>query len=148
MSLRDYLFVETDDTCAICGIRGAGILTVHHIDGNRSNNTYDNQIVLCHNCHDAHHDINFERPTLDQIRDRKRHLIQKTLTTYGLSAMKIATRNDFGVVAMPFLLYHIVAMGYMSQEENQMGYGAQKDATARFAITSSGRQLLDKWFAK
>jgi DNA-binding PadR family transcriptional regulator len=27
-----------------------------------------------------------------------------------------------------------------------MGYGDQKDATARFAITDSGRELLRKWF--
>jgi hypothetical protein len=61
--------------------------------------------------------------------------------------MKIASRNNFGVVAMPFLLYHLVGMGYMTKEEEQMGYGEQEDATARFAITERGRSLLSKWFA-
>ena len=58
--------------------------------------------------------------------------------------MKIAARNNFGVIAMPFLLYHLVDMGYMTKEEDQMGYGDQNDATARFAITETGRVLLSK----
>ena len=70
-----------------------------------------------------------------QILDRKRHLIQKALTTYGLNALKISARNNFGVLAMPFLLYHLVDMGYMTKEEDQMGYGEQDDADLRFAIT-------------
>lgn len=145
MKLEDWLFGETDDTCAICGIRGTQILTVHHIDEIHSNNVYDNTIILCHNCH---HQYNHNKGlTRDQIEKRKRHLIQKTLTQYGINAMKIAERNNFGVVGMPFLLYHLVQLGYMTKEENQMGYGSQEDATARFAITDSGRELLQKWFS-
>ena len=143
--MKDRLYLETDDACAICGARGIQILTVHHIDGISTNNTYDNQIVLCHNCHHRHHQGKGLSEL--QIRDRKCHLIEKTLTTYGLSALKIADRNSFGVVAMPFLLYYVVDLGYMSKEEDQMGYGDQTDATARFAITDPGRALLGKWFA-
>jgi len=61
--------------------------------------------------------------------------------------MKIAKRNNFGVIALPFLLYHLVDLGYMSKEEDQMGYGDQTDATARFAITEKGKSILDNWFA-
>ncbi len=145
MDLHDRLFIETDNACAVCGIRGMGFLTEHHIDGDRSNNTYDNLIVLCHNCHHSYH--NKKSLTEEQIRDRKRRLIQKTVTTYGLNALKIAARNNFGVVAMPFLLYHLVDMGYMTKEEEQMGYGELEDATARFAITEQGQLLMAKWFA-
>lgn len=145
MDMHDRLFVETDDSCAICGFRGISVLTEHHIDSDRSNNTYDNLIVLCHNCHHSFHKS--KGLTNDHIIERKRHLIQKTITTYGLSAMKIADRNNFGVIAMPFLLYHLVDMRYMTKEENQMGYGERQDATARFAITEEGRALLSKWFA-
>lgn len=144
MDIHERVFVETDDSCAICGTRGVGILTEHHIDVNRSNNTYDNLIVLCHNCHHAFH--SGKGLTSEQVMDRKRHLIHKTLTTYGLNAMKIAARNNFGAVAMPFLLYHLVDIGYMTKEEEQMGYGEQEDATARFTITERGRLLLSKWF--
>jgi hypothetical protein len=144
MHLDDRLYVETDDACAICGIRGPEKLTEHHIDGNSSRSVYDNMIVLCHNCHHEHHQD--KGLTRQQIEDRKRHLIEKTLTQYGLNELKIAARNDFGVIAMSFLLYHLVDLGYMTKEENQMGYGSQKDATTRFAITPDGSRLLQRWF--
>ena len=145
MKTADLIYVETDDSCAICGAKGIDILSEHHIDSDRSNNDYDNMIVLCHNCH--HSVTNDKSLSKAKIEDRKRHLIRKMMTTYGLNALKIAKRNNFGVIAMPFLLYHLVDMGYMTKEENQMGYGQQKDATARFAITEKGKAVLDKWFA-
>jgi hypothetical protein len=136
MNTSDFIYAETDDSGAICGAKGIDILSEHHIDSDRSNNEYDNLIVLCHNCH--HKITNSKGLSRKQIEDRKRHLIQKTITTYGLNAMKIAKRNDFGVIAIPFLLYHLVDIGYMTKEEEQMGYGEQNNATARFAITEKG----------
>jgi hypothetical protein len=145
MKASDLIYFETDDSCAICGAKGIDILSEHHIDSDRSNNDYDNLIVLCHNCH---HKVTTDKGLSKvKIEDRKRHLIHKTMTTYGLNALKIAKRNNFGVIAMPFLLYHLVDMGYMTKEETQMGYGHQQDATTRFAITERGRAVLDKWFA-
>jgi hypothetical protein len=67
--------------------------------------------------------------------------------TLFLFSQKIAQRNKFGVIDMPFLLYHLVDLGYMTKEENQMGYGEQADATARFAITEKGEKILEQWFA-
>jgi 5-methylcytosine-specific restriction endonuclease McrA len=99
--MKSFLYTETDDTCAICGTRGDEILSIHHIDGNRKNDCYENTIVLCHNCHHKHHQG--KGLTRDQIEERKKHLIQKTLTQYGVNALKIAKRNGFGVIAMPFL---------------------------------------------
>jgi hypothetical protein len=145
MKISDIIYFETDDSCAICGTRGIDNLSEHHIDGDRSNNEYDNLIVLCHNCHHKIH--NGKGLSKQQIEERKRHLIHKTITTYGLNAMKIAKRNGFGVIAMPFLLYQLVDLGYMTKEEAQMGYGNQDDATSRFAITEKGRCIIDKWFA-
>ena len=144
MKTSELIYSETDDACAICGTRGIDVLSVHHIDSNRSNNNYDNLIVLCHNCH--HKITNQKGLSNGKIEERKRHLIHKTITTYGLNALKIAKRNNHGVLAMPFLLYHLVDLGYMTKEEDQMGYGQQSDATALFAITDSGRELLKKWF--
>lgn len=144
MNTEEYLFFETNDSCALCGERGIEKLTVHHIDCNENNNEYDNQIVLCHNCHHRFHDN--KGITQEQIIDRKRNLILKTITQYGLNALKIAYRNNFGVVAMPFLLYHLADLGFMSKEEDQMGYGEQEDATSRFSITDKGKILYEKWF--
>ena len=145
MKTKDLLFIETDDTCALCGEKERRALTIHHIDGDSSNNVYDNQIVLCYNCHKRHHDKKGV-PT-NAIVDRKRHLIARTVTQYGINALKIAARNNFGVVAMPFLLHHLVDLGYMDQLEDQMGYGEQEDATARFSINDEGRRVLEKWLA-
>jgi len=145
LKTSDLIYIEADDSCAICGTRGIAILSEHHIDSDRSNNEYDNLIVLCHNCH--HKITNNKGLSRKKIQDRKRHLIHKTITTYGLNAMKIAKRNNFGVIAMPFLLYHLVDLGYMTKEEDQMGYGEQTDATAKFAITEKGKFILGKWFS-
>lgn len=146
MKLADRLYTETDDTCALCGFRDTQALTIHHIDGNHGNDVYENTIILCHNCHTRYHQS--KGITLEDITARKRHLIYKTVTTYGVNALKIAARNKFGVIAMPFLLYHLVDLGYMSKEEDQMGYGAQSDATARFAITDRGLETLKEWMDK
>ena len=143
MNLADRLYTETDDSCGLCGLRGAQALTIHHIDSDAANDVYENTIVLCHNCHTRYHQQ--KGITEDEIRVRKRHLMHRTVTTYGVNALKIAARNNFGVVAMPFLLYHLVDLDYMSKEEDQMGYGAQTDATARFAITDRGRAVLAQW---
>ena len=144
MDQDDILFGETDDACAICGVRGPERLTRHHIDGNPDHDTYDNKIVLCHNCHNQHNQN--KGLTREAIETRKRHLIFKTLTQYGVSALKIARRNNFGVVGMPFLLYHLVGLGYLTQEETQMTYG-EVEVTVRFAITPAGRDLVDRWLS-
>lgn len=148
MDVRDWLYLETDDSCATCGARGDHLLTIHHIDGDRSNNAYDNQIVLCHNCHEPYHQKSRQKGTISviQVTERKRRLIMKTLTQYGVNALKMASRNEFGMVAMAFLLYHLVGLGYMKQEEGIIQYGEQRDfALNRFTITAEGRQLADRW---
>jgi len=145
MKIEDRLFFETDDACALCGHREIQALTLHHIDGNSENNVYDNLIVLCHNCHSRYHQG--KGISRDDVKKRKSHLIAKTVTQYGINALKIAERNNFGVIAMPFLLYHLVDLGYMEKKEKQMGYGDQEDATARFSITEEGRRVLGKWLS-
>lgn len=55
--LRDYLFVEAKYMCKNCGwgevnpFTGKIPLQIHHIDGDCTNNSKDNLIVLCPNCH-------------------------------------------------------------------------------------------------
>lgn len=144
MKRIDYIYNETDNSCGLCGHKGIKDLTIHHIDGVHENNSYDNQIVLCHNCHCRYHES--KGISKKQITDCKKQLMIKTLTVYGVNALKIASRNNFGVVSMPFLLYHLVDLGFMDKKENQMGYGSQEDATARFEITEKGKALYKNWF--
>ncbi len=155
MAEGKYIFVETDDTCAACGQRrrpdrnvvwlfrrrGAD-LTVHHIDHDSTNGCYENEIVLCSKCHLRHHQG--KGLTTEQIKDRKRTLIHRTLTQYGVNAIKKAHRNEEGVVALPFLLHHLVDLGYMTEEESQMDYG-ELTVTARFTITDRGRNIYNLW---
>ena len=55
--LRTYLFQKYNNKCARCGwgeinpFTGTVPLEVEHIDGNYLNNSEDNLILLCPNCH-------------------------------------------------------------------------------------------------
>jgi len=74
---KEKLYIETDYSCAYCGQKGLDNLSVDHIDGKnaRKANSYDNLIVLCHNCH--HRKTNGKGITLDQIKKLKN--LQKIL---------------------------------------------------------------------
>jgi len=37
--------------CEFCNIKDIHILTIHHVDENRNNNSLDNLQLLCYNCH-------------------------------------------------------------------------------------------------
>ena len=145
MNVHDLIHFETDDACAMCGERNISFLTEHHIEG--KSQSYDNRILLCYNCHQSHHEKG--TPSLNQIRDRKRHLIRKIITMYGLNAMKIASRGKKdGVAAHHFLLYHLVDMEFMKKTSwlLKVGPGDRVEALSLFVITPKGEDLLEKWF--
>ena len=48
VKIREYVFERDKNTCQKC--KGIGT-TVHHIDHNDRNNSFDNLILLCNNCH-------------------------------------------------------------------------------------------------
>ena len=54
-SIREMLLKERPYKCEQCGLtewlNNPIILQVHHIDGNSNNNTRDNLMLLCPNCH-------------------------------------------------------------------------------------------------
>lgn len=41
--------------CRLCKTRDERVLAVHHIDQNRKNNSVENLMYLCHNCHHLVH---------------------------------------------------------------------------------------------
>lgn len=45
------LYQEADNRCPFCGVADVAVLEIHHIDGDPSNNTIENLIVVCGNCH-------------------------------------------------------------------------------------------------
>jgi len=145
MKTDDRIFFETDNSCAYCGIKGRINLTRHHIDGNRKNNKYENLIVFCHNCH--HQITKEEADSRQKIKKIKRLLIYKTLTPWGINAIKMAYRSNGEVVGPEFLLSHLVDMGYLEKT----GYafkGGIKDETeilSKFKITLEGHALYNNW---
>jgi len=151
MKIKDILYMETDDSCGLCGNKGKENLTIHHIDGNDSNNVYDNQIVLCRNCHCRFHEK--KSITENDIIERKKHLIEKTLTQPGVAAIKIAYRNKFGVSAIPFLVYHLVDMGYLVKEETigwviedvGEGKGKKVESNVLYKLTDEGKRIYETW---
>lgn len=113
------------------------------------NESYDNKVLLCHNCHQCHHQN--KGPTAEELREIKRRLIVKTLTRPGLNALKEANRRNM-VVAIPFLVNHLVEMGYLKFNEKvqwEDGEAGQELLTlATYSISNAGRDLLEKWQLK
>ena len=145
MKIEEILFLETENSCAYCRDNQRDNLSIHHIDGNRTNKDYDNQIVLCHNCH--HRVTNRKGIYKRDIINIKKILIYKTLTQYGVNALKIAYRKKGRIVAIPFLLYHLVDMGYFKQTETQL-WQDDVDILANFELTEEGERLFCRWFLK
>ena len=48
--LRTKVLFEADRTCCVCRKRGKAT-QIHHIDGNRNHNVFENLAVLCLECH-------------------------------------------------------------------------------------------------
>ena len=61
------LRTNEDRACVSCELRDIRLLSAHHVDHNRKNNTASNLIWLCFNCHYLlHHDKDFEKSLLLQ----------------------------------------------------------------------------------
>ena len=150
MKFDDALvYFETDGECANCGFKDARALTIHHIESaDPRSELYDNKIVLCHNCHQCHHQG--KGPSGDDIKAIKSRLIVKILTRPGLNALKIAVRKG-GVVASPISVQHLVEMRYLrhacdlSTTSVGEGEGQEVAIDAIYEATSEGAALLSKW---
>ncbi|OGD20065.1 MAG: hypothetical protein A2W03_00090 [Candidatus Aminicenantes bacterium RBG_16_63_16] len=146
MTIKERVYLETDNSCANCGIKGKENLSIHHIDRDRTNNAYENLIVLCHNCH---HRVTLEKNiTQDQIAEIKKFLIYKTLTPFGINAVKLAYRKKHGeVVGMELILNHLVDMGYLKKIGWALkgGIKDESEELSVFEITDEGRLLHDRW---
>ena len=142
-NVEERLFAETDGGCAICGIRDQRVLTIHHInhENKKSDDSYDNLIVLCHNCHTSYHQGKGLKIT--SIKKIKKRLIQKTLTQFGVNALKEAKRKK-SVSGAPYLLSHLLEMGYLSFSEILIGEPDRVDIGI-YEITDKGKELLSKW---
>ncbi|MBI1838857.1 MAG: HNH endonuclease [Candidatus Colwellbacteria bacterium] len=146
---KEILFIETDYSCAYCGQKGRENLSIDHIDGRHIQHSkkYDNLIVLCHNCH--HRKTKAKDITLEDIKRLKKMLIIKTLTQFGVNALKLAHRNNFGIVINPLFMYHLVDLGLFEQKDvisSLAEDGKEVTTEVLFIITPEGKRICEKWF--
>ena len=146
MNKKDRIYQEADSACAICGTKGDKILSMHHIDHSdkdkerETNHEYENLILLCHNCHIKHH----QHPNLlsrKTIQECKRQLILKTITQYGLNALKLASNPKGEFIAHPFMVFHLVDLGYLEQKSEVSSYG-ETTISQIFETTESGKKIV------
>jgi|SRR3989344_5473423 len=153
MTNQERAYLETEYSCAYCGIKDKKSLTVDHIDGRKIKNSfnYDNLIVLCRNCHYQKTNKKIE---IEEIKKIKKILLGKTLTVFGVNALKMAKRNKYGVTAIPFLLMHMIEMKMLKMEEILCEESVIEDgrktnsivSEARYTITEEGKRIYKKWF--
>lgn len=62
--LKKQVRVRDSWTCQKCGKKRSAVC--HHIDENKYNNTVDNLIILCKNCHSKHHSVKDESKKLEE----------------------------------------------------------------------------------
>lgn len=75
---REYAFHTHEQSCVHCGERDN--LVVHHVNGDRSDSSIENLIVLCRGCHQAIHGYKSELPP---FLDFLRTMIDKDSLSYG-----------------------------------------------------------------
>src|SRR3989344_524000 len=131
MTNQERAYLETEYSCAYCGIKDKKSLTVDHIDGRK-----------------------IKKIEIEEIKKIKKILLGKTLTVFGVNALKMAKRNKYGVTAIPFLLMHMIEMKMLKMEEILCEESVIEDgrktnsivSEARYTITEEGKRIYKKWF--
>ena len=70
INYRKLAFSHYPPFCAHCGYGIPDVLEVAHINGDRSNNTLPNLVILCPNCHKMHDLDLISTETIITMRDR------------------------------------------------------------------------------
>lgn len=69
--IRDSVLSRDGYICQICArdlSKKSGVAIVHHINGDKNNNTYENLISLCRSCHSKIHATKRSSPTITAFR--------------------------------------------------------------------------------
>ena len=148
--VHEMLIAETDGACSYCGIKDYRVLTTHHIiQQEPKDDSYDNKILLCHNCHHLYH--NNKGPSQKDLLDIKKRLIFKMLTQQGANAMKESYRKGM-VAGSPYLINHLVELQLLEFVEviSTIDTHSNEEAIvdAIYQLTSKGRQFAEKWDLK
>lgn len=66
---REKCLSQKINVCYICGTAKSD-LVVHHLDGDRSNNTLDNLVPMCRSCHSRLHSSKSVTGRLKELQDK------------------------------------------------------------------------------
>lgn len=118
----------------------------HIIQQEPKEESYDNKILLCHNCHHLYH--NNKGPSLQDLLDIKKRLLCKILTQQGVNAIKESYRKGL-FVGSPYLLNHVVELQLLKPTETMSTIELSADKyvviDAVYQLTPKGRQFAEKW---
>ncbi len=143
----EMVYSETDGSCAYCGIKDYRVLTIHHINQQKpKDESYDNKILLCHNCQHLYHQG--KGPSQQDLITIKKRLICKLLTQQGINALKEAYRKGL-VVASPYLVNHLVEINLLKFSDFISTYETDNQIIhAIYELTEKGKQFTEKWDLK
>jgi len=68
MGYREKCISQKGEFCHVC--EAANGVRVHHIDGNRDNNSIENLIPLCRTCHAKVHTKAAQSPEIDELTEQ------------------------------------------------------------------------------
>ncbi len=144
---EDMIYSETDGSCAYCGIKDYRVLIIHHINQQEpKDESYDNKILLCHNCHHLYHQE--KGPSQQDLITIKKRLICKLLTQQGINALKEAYRKGL-VVGSPYLVNHLVELNLLKLSDFISTYETDDQIIlAIYELTEKGKQFTEKWGLK
>lgn len=85
---------QPHDPCFICGRSGRAVsMDLHHIDGDRTNNSNTNLVTLCTSCHQRIHNSN--RPEYQEWRDKCSHKSVRISLDQSLLERFMDSQPDF-----------------------------------------------------
>lgn len=149
--IKETLFLETEGSCAYCGIKDYRILTIHRIIQSKpKDESYDNKILLCNNCHSLYNKQ--KGPSLKDLNTIKKRLICKTLTPQGINALKEAYKKGL-VIASPYLVNHLIEMQLLKYSDTLSSFEDDQtnvtvDIDAIYELTDKGKKFVKKWNLK
>lgn len=102
---RERCLSERINCCWVCG--RTNDLEVHHIDGDRSNNSLDNLLPLCESCHKSVH-CDLVGTSEERIESLKERLPESKICTVGGESVTVSLRDE----------QFLYIMNTMSDEQN------------------------------
>jgi hypothetical protein len=153
--LKRAVFMEAGRRCAIPTCRRIPV-DLAHIEPRKpdgSNDTFENLIALCGNCHDM-----YDRPHLidrTAMRGYKQNLgvLTSRYSDMERRLLELFSKNPTGTVQfqddMAFPFYYLLEDGYLAlvNFEQMAMAGPWRQGIWHYALTDHGRELLDRWLA-